>query len=52
MNPLVQALVRPVHAGYDALPDVVKLAYTEQQWLWLSDREKATLTQTMTEPEQ
>lgn len=51
MNPTIEALVRAKNAGYDELPDAVRSSYTEQQWLWLSDREKATLTQRETEPE-
>lgn len=36
---------------YDQLPEGVKLAYTLQEFLWLSDAEKARLLQTETEPE-
>lgn len=38
-------------SDYDALPEAIKEAYTEQQYLWLSDAEKARLIQTETEPE-
>lgn len=36
---------------YDALPESVRALYTLQEYLWLSDAEKARLLQTETEPE-
>ena len=36
---------------YDALPEPIKLYHTREQWLWLSDMEKARLIQDETEPE-
>jgi hypothetical protein len=36
---------------YEALPRAVKDLYTREQWLWLSDNEKATLVQRETECE-
>lgn len=39
------------NAEYDALPEAIKNLYTLQQYLWLSDAEKARLMQTETEPE-
>lgn len=38
-------------SDYDALPEAVKATYSEQEYLWLSDGEKARLLQTETEPE-
>jgi hypothetical protein len=40
-----------VNAGYAALPEAVRVAYSEEQWLWLSDREKAQLVQRECDPE-
>jgi hypothetical protein len=37
--------------GYGDLPMCVKMRYTPQEWLWLSDTEKATLVQRETEPD-
>lgn len=36
---------------YDQLPVPVKVLYTRQQWLWLSDGGKAGLIQRECEPE-
>lgn len=36
---------------YGALPDPIKSILTRQEWLWLSDFEKARLLQDETEPE-
>ncbi len=36
---------------YEALPLPVRLSLTRQEYLWLSDAEKASLEQDMTEPE-
>lgn len=37
--------------GYDDLPEPIRATLTAKEWLWLSDAEKASLTQTITEPE-
>lgn len=37
--------------GYDQLPESIKALYRPDQYLWLSDNEKARLVQTETEPE-
>lgn len=37
--------------GYDELPKSIKVLYTPEQYLWLSDDEKGRLEQTETEPE-
>lgn len=37
--------------GYDELPDVVRQYYSREEYLWLSDEEKARLVQSETEPE-
>lgn len=39
-------------AEYDALPEPIRMLYTYEQYLWLSDGQKADLIQTETEPEQ
>lgn len=39
-------------AEYDALPESIRMVYSYEQYLWLSDREKAHLIQAETEPEQ
>jgi hypothetical protein len=36
---------------YDALPEPIKAALPQREWLWLSDAEKARLIQDETEPE-
>lgn len=36
---------------YDELPDPVRQYYSEQEYLWLTDQQKALLIQTETEPE-
>lgn len=51
MNPVLRNIVEPCEA-YEALPTPIKTAYSEKQWLWLSDAEKATLVQRECEPEE
>lgn len=36
---------------YDELPDCIRINMTKQQWMWLSDAEKANLVQRETECE-
>lgn len=36
---------------YDRLPEPIKLSYTRQEYLWLSDEEKAGLITLECEPE-
>lgn len=38
--------------AYDTLPVAVRDSYTVQEWLWLSDWEKATLVRRECEPEE
>lgn len=38
-------------SDYDRLPEPVKMIYTQQEYLWLSDAEKAVLIQQECEPE-
>ena len=38
--------------AYDQLPESLKAAYTREQYMWLSDHEKAHLLQTETEPDE
>ena len=35
---------------YDALPEAVKLLHTFEEWMWLSEREKAQLVSRETSP--
>lgn len=49
MNPVLEELLSP--AGYEELPEALKIVYTPQEYLWLSDQGKATLVQRETEPE-
>ncbi len=37
---------------YDLLPECIKINYTLEQWLWLSDDEKGRLEQNETEPDE
>ena len=37
---------------YEQLPESIKLYYSEQEYLWLSDDAKARLIQTETEPDE
>lgn len=37
---------------YDKLPESIKLYYSEQEYLWLSEQAKARLIQTETEPDE
>lgn len=36
---------------YDSLPEVIKQYYSKEDYLWLSDEQKAKLVQSETEPE-
>jgi hypothetical protein len=37
--------------AYDQLPEPVKLMYSREQWVWLSDKEKRGLVVRECEPE-
>lgn len=39
-------------AEYEALPESIRAYYTYEQYLWLSETQKALLIQTETEPDQ
>lgn len=41
----------PTRSDYDELPEAIRAWITRKEWLWLSDREKATYVQEATEPE-
>lgn len=49
MIPALQQALAP--KDYEELADPIKSLYTQQEWLWLSDAEKATLVQRETEPD-
>jgi len=38
-------------AGYDELPEAIKMIYSPREYAWLSDAAKARLIETETEPE-
>jgi hypothetical protein len=38
-------------SAYDELPEGAKASTSHQEWLWLSDAQKARFIQTLTEPE-
>ena len=45
------ATARTGNAEYDQLPEPVKQLHPYEGWLWLSDRQKAGLVASETEPE-
>lgn len=53
MNPIVARVMsdEPQSAEYNALPESIKAGTTPNEYLWLSDAEKATLVLRETEPE-
>lgn len=51
MNPVIADVLQRANEDYEKLPVAITHRLTEKQWLWLSDREKATLIQCETEPE-
>lgn len=51
MNPVIQAALQRKNAAFEQLPLAVQHLYTERQWSFLTDYEKATLIQRETEPE-
>jgi hypothetical protein len=48
MNPIVNDELKD---DYDKLPEALKLVYTRQEYLWLSDLQKAKLIERETEPD-
>ena len=42
----------PTGDDYNDLPEPVRFAVSRQEYLWLSDAEKARLEQDLTEPEE
>lgn len=51
MNEIIRAIVQPEGDDYANLPQAVKTHYTRDEYLWLSDAEKATLVQRECEPD-
>lgn len=47
MNPVVAQVTGG--DDYRNLPECIRMLYTREQWLWLTDDEKATLIQRETE---
>lgn len=47
-DPVNDAALMALHSE---LPEAIRMTYTPKQYAWLSDAEKARLTQTETEPE-
>jgi hypothetical protein len=45
-------MIDGARAEYEALPEDIKALYSYQQYQWLSEEEKARVTQAETEPEQ
>jgi hypothetical protein len=41
----------PDQDQWEKVPECIKQYYTEEEWRWLSDAEKAGLIQNITEPE-
>ena len=39
------------NSDYEALPECIKQYYSEQEYLWLSDAQKADLLRNETEPD-
>lgn len=38
--------------SYDTLPECIRQYYTEQEYLWLNDEQKARIEQSETEPDE
>ncbi len=51
MNPIVAEALKGEESEYNALPRCVQDVMTPKEYLWLSDAEKVTLLESMTEPE-
>ncbi len=55
MTQIARQLVEDVPVGpqddYERLPDIIRQLYTREQYLWLSDGDKARLIETETEPD-
>lgn len=43
--------LNPNPDDYDSLPESVRQYYSREEYLWLSDEQKANLVQSETEPE-
>lgn len=50
-NSLSLLLKRDQQQGYKDLPDAIKLEISPIEWAWLSDQQKATLQDDLTNPE-
>jgi hypothetical protein len=50
-TPLADALSEAGQDDYAALPEPIKEIYTRQEYLWLSDEQKASLIDQECEPE-
>ena len=52
MTPLLEQALKTGNDDYDGLPAAIRADLTLNEWLWLSDYDKATLVQRMCEPEE
>lgn len=50
MHQLLKQILEP-ESEYSQLPQAIRDTFSEREYLFMSDREKAALTQTETEPE-
>jgi hypothetical protein len=51
VNPIIEQIISQDPSGYQELPEVLKGIYSEREWQFLTDRQKADLIQAETEPE-
>lgn len=51
MNSPTGAASSSPHDPYDDLPEAIQQYYSRQEYLWLTDAQKATLMQDETEPD-
>lgn len=48
---MIPALAQALDKAYAELPEAIRYTLAPKEWAWLSDAEKAGLTQQETEPE-
>jgi hypothetical protein len=51
VSTVLEDVIKRADDPYAALPDGIKASYSRDEYMWLSDHEKATLVQRETEPD-
>ena len=52
MNPIIEQLIAQDRSAYNDLPEVIRGIVSDKEWRYLTDRQRADLIRSETEPEE